>query len=133
MTYMLDTTTCIYIIKNKPEEVIRRFMSHDPDEICIFSVTYSELLYGIEKSAKPIQNRLALILFLSPISILSYDTAVSEEYGRIRLALERAGTPIGSMDLMIAAHALSKKLIIVTNNTREFERVPGLQVENWVD
>lgn len=131
MKYMLDTNICIYAIKHKPEAVIRRFLLHDPEEICISAVTYAELMHGVEKSMAVQKNRLAVALFLSPITVLDFGAGAAEAYGKIRGELERKGTPIGPMDLLIAGHARSEGLILVTNNTREFCRVEGLQVENW--
>ena len=131
MKYMLDTNTCIYIIKHKPAEVLRHFLKYEPGDICISEITNSELLYGVEKSTSPDRNRLALTLFLSEMIILPYDSEASKEYGIIRTDLERKGTPIGPMDMLIAAHAKSKELILVTNNEREFRRVKELNVENW--
>ena len=131
MKYMLDTNICIYIIKHKPEAVIRKFVLHDPDEICISAVTYAELIYGVEKSQAVEKNRLALSLFLSPITVLEFDSRASEKYGIIRAELEKKGTQIGPMDMLIAGHAKAEKLILVTNNTREFIRVEGLEIEDW--
>lgn len=131
MKYMLDTNICIYAIKHKPPEVIKNFLSHDPDDLCISSITYAELMHGVEKSMAIEKNRVAITMFLSPISILDFDVYAAEEYGRIRADLERKGTPIGPMDMLIAAHAKSEDLILVTNNTREFERVNDLTVEDW--
>ena len=128
---MLDTNICIYAIKHKPPEVIKNFLSHDPDDLCISSITYAELMHGVEKSMAIEKNRVAITMFLSPISILDFDVYAAEEYGRIRADLERKGTPIGPMDMLIAAHAKSEDLILVTNNTREFERVNDLTVEDW--
>ena len=131
MKYMLDTNICIYAIKHKPETVIKRFLAHNPDEMCISAITYGELMHGVEKSQSTEKNRIALALFLSPITILEFGAEAAEEYGRIGADLEKKGTPIGSMDLLIAAHAKAEQLIIVTNNTREFKRVEGLPVEDW--
>ena len=131
MRYMLDTNICIYCIKNKPEKVLIRLQRHDPSEICISSVTYAELVYGVEKSQAKEKNRLALTLLLANIDILVFDDAAAETYGEVRAELEKQGTPIGSMDMMIAGHAKSLGYTIVTNNTREFDRVKGLKVENW--
>ena len=131
MKYMLDTNICIYAIKHKPEIVIKRFLAHNPDEMCISAITYGELMHGVEKSQSTEKNRIALALFLSPITILEFGAEAAEEYGRIGADLEKKGTPIGSMDLLIAAHAKAERLIIVTNNTREFKRVEGLPVEDW--
>ena len=131
MRYMLDTNICIYTIKHKPPKVIQRFLSHDPSELCISSITYAELMHGVEKSMSAERNRIAITMFLSPISVLNFDTYAAEEYGKIRADLERKGIPIGPMDILIAAHAKAEDLILVTNNTREFERVEDLEVEDW--
>ena len=131
MKYMLDTNICIYAIKHKPEIVIKRFLAHNPDEMCISAITYGELMHGVEKSQSTEKNRIALALFLSPITILEFGAEAAEEYGRIGAKNKKKGTPIGSMDLLIAAHAKAEQLIIVTNNTREFKRVEGLPVEDW--
>lgn len=131
MKYMLDTNICIYAIKNKPPEVIRNFLQHNPDDMCISSITYGELMHGVEKSQAVEKNRIAMSLFLSPITILDFDSYAAEEYGKIRADLERKGTPIGPLDMLIAGHAKSEELTVVTNNTREFYRVEGLAVEDW--
>ncbi len=131
MKYMLDTNICIYTIKHKPEAVIQRFLRHDPEKMCLSAVTYAELMHGVEKSRAVEKNRIAISLFLSPITVLEFHATAAEEYGKIRAELERKGTPIGPMDLLIAGHARSEGLILVTNNTREFERVEGLTVEDW--
>ena len=131
MKYMLDTNICIYVIKHKPDTVIRKFLSHDPEELCISAITYAELMHGVEKSMAVERNRIAMSLFLSPITILQFDERAAEEYGRIKAELEKKGTPIGPMDTLIASHAKSRGLIIVTNNTREFNRVVGVTVEDW--
>ena len=104
-----------------------------PEDICISSITYAELVYGVEKSQAKEKNRIALMLLLSEIEILPYDDLAAQTYGVIRADLERKGTPIGPMDLLIAAHAKAKGFTIVTNNVREFERVEGLAVEDWVN
>ena len=131
MKYMLDTNICIYAIKHKPDTVIKKFLSHDPEELCISAITYAELMHGVEKSMAVERNRIAMSLFLSPITILQFDERAAEEYGRIKAELEKKGTPIGPMDTLIAGHARSSGLILVTNNTREFSRVVGLAVEDW--
>ena len=133
MKYMLDTNICIYIIKNKPKQVIEKFSCLDSSEICISSISYAELLYGAEKSRKVERNKLSLAYFLSAITIRDFGQAAAAEYGRIRAELEKEGQPIGAMDMLIAAHAKSEGLILVTNNTREFCRVKSLEVENWVN
>jgi tRNA(fMet)-specific endonuclease VapC len=131
MRYMLDTNICIYAIKHKPQEVIMNLLKHDADDICISSITYGELMHGVEKSQAVERNRMALTLFLSAISILPFRSPAAEEYGKIRADLERKGTPIGPMDMLIAGHAKSEDCILVTNNTREFNRVMDLEVEDW--
>lgn len=106
-------------------------MKHDPDDMCISSITYGELMHGVEKSQSVERNRVAITLFLSSIEILPFDAEAAEEYRRVRADLERKGTPIGPMDMLIAGHAKSEGLTLVTNNTREFFRVNGLEVEDW--
>lgn len=130
---MLDTNICIYLIKHKPESVFLKLKEHDPSDICISSVTYAELVHGVEKSQAVAKNRLALILFLSNIEIMDFDTLAAELYGAIRADLEKAGKPIGPLDMMIAGHAMALNYIIVTNNVKEFQRVQGLEIENWVE
>lgn len=132
MKYMLDTNICIYIIKNKPDQVIKRFLQHDPQEICISAITYAELMHGVEKSRMPEQNRAALTLFLSPIVVCDFDSRAAEEYGKVRTDLEKKGTVIGNMDMLIAGHAKAKGITLVTNNMREFRQVGGLMIENWI-
>ena len=133
MRYMLDTNICIYVIKHKPESVFRKLKKIKPEDVCISSITYAELAYGVEKSAQPERNRLALSMMLSSIEIVAFDDAAADEYGEIRAGLERKGTPIGSLDMLIAAHARSLGCTLVTNNTKEFCRVEGLKLANWVE
>ena len=128
---MLDTNICIYIIKQKPQNVIERFRKAQVAEIGISTITLSELEYGVMKSDKPEQNKLALAQFVAPIEISTYDDIAAQYYGDIRAHLERHGTPIGSLDMLIAAHALSIKSTLITNNESEFNRVPNLKIENW--
>lgn len=132
MRWLLDTNICIYVIKRKPPRVLERFRQAEVSQIEISSITFSELMYGAAKSAKPGQNRLALSQFVAPLEIMPYDDAAAQQYGELRADLERRGTPIGSMDMLIAAHALALNTSLVTNNEREFIRVPGLSTENWV-
>ncbi len=131
MKYMLDTNICIYAIKHKTETVIKNFLSHVPEEMCVSAITYAELMHGVEKSMAVEKNRIALSLFLSPLTVLDFHAPAAEEYGKIRAELERQGTPIGPMDLLIAGHARSEGLVLVTNNIREFCRVERLMVEDW--
>ena len=129
--YMLDTNICIYIIKQKPQNVIERFRQAKVSEIGVSSITLSELEYGVMKSTNREQNKLALTQFIAPIEIMSYDDAAAQHYGKIRADLERQGTPIGSLDMLIAAHALSLNSVLITNNESEFKRVLNLKIENW--
>lgn len=133
MRYMLDTNICIYAIKHKPEQVFIRLQEHDPIDICISSVTYAELVHGVEKSKAVEKNRVALALLLANIEIMKFDSLAAESYGKIRADLEKAGTPIGPLDLMIAGHAKALGYTVVTNNTKEFERVKELILENWAE
>jgi len=128
---LLDTNICIYIINAKPPAVLQRFRQYRIGDIGISSVVAAELAYGVAKSGSQ-RNRQALELFLAPLAILPFDDAAFWAYGELRAALESQGTPIGSMDTLIAAHALSQRATLVTNNTDEFARVPDLQLDNWV-
>jgi tRNA(fMet)-specific endonuclease VapC len=132
MKYLLDTNICIYVIKRKPEKVIKHFKEHKPGDIGISSITIAELNYGIEKSSKPATNTIALKEFLQPLEIADYSQSDAEEYGKIRFELEKKGVPIGAMDLLIASQASGRELILVTNNEKEFKRIKGLRIENWV-
>jgi len=130
--YLLDTNICIYIIKKHPVSVIQAIQSKKAFEIKISSITIAELEYGISKSSSPQKNRLALLNFVSAFEILFFDDLDARFYGEIRAALEAKGQTIGPYDLQIAAQAISKDLILVTNNVREFKRIPNLKIENWV-
>lgn len=131
MKLLLDTTICIYIIKQQPGTVLKRFLEYQIGDIGISSITLSELRYGVAKSSHREKNAKALDEFIIPLELVSYDEAAAHAYGDIRAALEKAGTPIGSMDMLIAAHAVSLGIPLVTNNTREFLRVPSLKVIDW--
>ena len=128
---LLDTNICIYIINAKPPAVLERFKRYRLGDIGLCSVVAAELAFGVAKSGSA-RNRQALEMFLAPLTILPFDTAAAWAYGDLRADLERRGTPIGSLDTMIAAHALSAHATLVTNNTREFAKVPGLQLDNWI-
>ncbi len=132
MKYMLDTNICIYVIKQKPAAVLERFRQTDLSEISISSITLSELFYGVSKSSKPEQNFVALTQFAAPLEILPFGGEAAQYYGDLRAHLEKRGTPIGSLDMLIAAHALSLSSTLITNNEKEFNRVPNLKIENWV-
>ncbi len=133
MKFLLDTNICIYIIKKKPAEVVERMKQTGVDNIALSSITLAELSYGVEKSARPVQNRLALIKFLLPFPILAFDDRSATIYGRIRAQMERAGSIIDSLDLLIGAQTISAGLTLITNNTGEFSQVPDLRIENWID
>ena len=131
MGYLLDTNICIYLIKRDPPQVLRRLEEHDPGDVWVSAITVCEMEYGIAKSSRPEQAREALTFFLSSIGVLPYDATAAESYGPIRADLERRGLLIGPLDMLIASHALALGATLVTRNTREFRRVPGLTVENW--
>ncbi|RNC72700.1 MAG: type II toxin-antitoxin system VapC family toxin [Desulfuromonadales bacterium] len=131
MKLLLDTNICIYIIKQQPAAVLKRFLEYQIGDIGISSITLSELRYGVAKSTHREKNAKALDEFIIPLELVSYDESAAYAYGDIRAALEKAGTPIGSMDMLIAAHAVSLGIPLVTNNTREFLRVPSLKIIDW--
>lgn len=131
LKYMLDTNIVIYVIKRKPIELLDLFNLH-AGQMSISSITLAELLHGAEKSAKPEHNMRQVEDFISRLEVLEYGIKAAAHYGSIRASLEKQGTPIGVNDLHIAGHARSEGFILVTNNMREFERVDGLCVENWV-
>ena len=132
MDYLLDTNICIYIIKKRPEKVLEKFNTLSLGDVAISSITLAELNYGIMKSTNPKKNQEALDKFLTPLEILDFDCFATMEYGKIRADLEKNGTPIGPLDTLIAAHAKSQKLTLVTNNEKEFRRIPDLKIENWM-
>ena len=131
MNLMLDTNICIYLINERPASVVERFRSRPVGDIGISAITVAELEYGATKSSRPAKNREALEQFMSPLQVADFDRPASAAYGRLRTALERRGQPIGSLDLLIAAHSLSLDVRLVTHNVREFGKVPGLKIEDW--
>ena len=132
MKYLIDTNICIYLMNQHPPQVLEKFRKVGVGEIAVSSVTVSELYYGAQKSKKIKQNIKRIEEFIYPFDVLSYDESASREYGKIRAYLERKGQVIGPLDILIAAHALSMNLILITNNIKEFRRVKSLPVENWV-
>lgn len=132
MILLLDTNMCVYLIKHQPPEVLGRFEEHEVGDIGVSSVTAAELYFGARKSQRPSQNERALEQFLLPLVVAEFGHDAAAAYGRIRTALEQRGAPIGPLDTLIAAHAVSLNLTLVTNNVREFARVPNLEIENWV-
>ncbi len=133
MKVMLDTNICIYLIKQKPVSVLGHFEKYALGEVGISSITVAELQFGVSNSQKPRQNQSALDLFLAPLEIMDFDARAAQVYGRIRAHLKQNGTPIGAYDMLIAAHAQSLDVTLVTNNLREFSRIPNLRLENWAD
>jgi len=131
LKYLLDTNICIYIIKQKDSALLRRLQSFKEGEIGISAITIAELEYGVARSAQSQRNRLALASFLIPFEVVDFDQEAAMDYGLIRAWLDKEGKPIGSMDMLLAAQARSKGIVLVTNNEREFGKVPGLQLENW--
>jgi tRNA(fMet)-specific endonuclease VapC len=131
LTYMLDTNICIYVMKNYPRDLQDKFNSL-AEQICISSITLGELHYGAEKSARRADNLTAIEHFVARLDVLPFEAKAAAHYGQVRAELERAGTPCGAHDMQIGGHARSEGLIVVTNNLREFNRMPGLRVENWV-
>jgi len=133
MKYILDTNICIYIINKKPDKVLRKFELYPVYEFGISSITHAELQYGVEKSKNKITNQAALDEFLLPLTILPFQgKRLVTCYGEIRVSLESKGQTIGPLDMLIAAHALSLDLTIISNNIKEFSRIPTLKSENWV-
>jgi len=132
MQYMLDTNICIYLIKKQSQSLIEKISQLSPNELCISSITMSELEYGVSKSLFQEKNRIALYNFVTPINILPYDAKSSLWYGKIRSFLEKQGNTIGPLDLLIASHALAHNLTLITHNTKEFNRVNELKVEDWI-
>ncbi len=130
MRFLLDTDTCIYALKHNPA-VLDRLLSTSRDETAISVVSEAELRTGGAKSSSPIKTLRLIENFLKPLTIVEFTSVDAIAYAQIRAKLERAGTPIGPLDTLIASQAVSRKLVLVTNNEREFRRVPGLQVENW--
>jgi tRNA(fMet)-specific endonuclease VapC len=133
MKYLLDTNICIYLIRQRPARVIQEMAQQQVGDVGLSSITVAELQYGVAKSAQVERNQSALEQFLAPLVIADFDAAAATVYGAIRALLERRGTPIGSLDTLIAAHALSLDVTLVTNNEGEFGRVPQLKLANWAN
>ena len=131
MMYLLDTNICIYVINHKPQQVFERFRQYQLGQLAVSSITASELAFGVEKSGSE-RNKQALKKFLSPLEILPYDEQAVWHYAQLRHDLQSKGQTIGSLDMLIAAHALALDVVLVTNNTKEFECIGRLKLENWV-
>jgi len=132
LKFLLDTNICIYALKNRPPEVLHRLRTVGPSRVAISVITALELRHGAEKSRNSIETHRKLDHFLSPISTIAFDEAAALVGAKIRAALQRKGCPIGDFDVLIAAQALSLEMVLVSNNLREFSRVPNLRYENWV-
>lgn len=132
MRFMLDTNIIAYAKNNRPGTGLKRLTQHNPEDYCISSITLAELEFGVYNSARPEQNQLALLTFLARIELVPFEADAAREYGIIRADLTRKDNLIGANDLLIAAHAKALGLTLVTNNTRQFKRVDGLKLENWV-
>jgi len=131
MNYLLDTNICVLLICQKSPPVLARLLQHAITDIGVSAITVAELQYGVQKSSQPVQNQQALDQFLLPLTILPFDDTDAIAYGKIRTDLEAQGLPIGSLDMLIAAQAVSHNLTLVTNNVREFARAAGLTIEDW--
>ncbi len=132
MKFLLDTNICIYIIKKKPPQVLKKFKTFKINDLGISSITLAELEFGVQLSAYPEQNQEALSQFICPLEILPFDDRAAISYGKVRAYLQQRGLKIGAMDMLIAAQAKSLSIPLVTNNLKEFKRIPGLLLENWV-
>ncbi len=132
LRYLLDTNVVIYVMKRRPAEVLDVF-NKQANRMAISAITLAELMHGSEKSSRPAENLAAVEDFCSRLEVLSYTPKAAQHYGAIRTSLEKIGQPIGINDLHIAAHARSEGLILVTNNMKEFAKVPALQLENWIE
>lgn len=130
MKYLLDTNTCIYALKLR-HAIIERLRQHSPDDLGVSIITVAELWFGARKSARPVSTRREVDAFLKPFEVLPFDAAAAEAYAELRLALERAGRPIGERDLLIASIGFARGVTVVTHKVSEFERVPGLAFEDW--
>jgi tRNA(fMet)-specific endonuclease VapC len=129
--WLLDTNVCIAVIRRRPESALRRLRGKQVGQVGLSTITLAELEFGAAKSQQPAKARAALREFLLPLEVVTFDEAAAEAYGTVRAAMEKKGRPIGPLDTLIAAHALALGTVLVTNNTREFRRVPGLSVEDW--
>jgi len=129
--YLLDTSVCVELIRRRATRLLKQMAQRPTADFALSSITLAELQYGAEKSARPPHQRQTLEKFLVPFTVLDFDHIASAAYGRIRVKLEAVGTPMGALDLLIAAHAISRDLVVLTRNLKEFKRVAGLKVEDW--
>ena len=133
MHYLLETNICIYLIKKRPMEVLDRFRQYSPKDVAISTITLFELQYGVEKSKYRQRSEDALAKFLLPLNLVELDSSAAADAAKIRAQLEKKRMPIGPYDLLIAGLARSRDMTLVTNNTKQFERVVSLPLENWVE
>ena len=131
LTYMLDTNICIYVMRTYPPTIREKFNAI-AEQLCISSITLGELHYGAEKSARRVENLTAIEHFVARLEVLPFAGKAAAHYGQVRAELERAGTPCGPHDMQIGGHARGEGLIVVTNNMREFARMPGVRAEIWL-
>jgi tRNA(fMet)-specific endonuclease VapC len=131
MKYLLDTSICVFLIRRTPRALLRKIAARPTVDFGVSLITVAELQFGVQRSSDPGKNQTALDAFLLPLTVLDFDYAAALAYGSVRHKLEAAGTPIGALDTLIAAHALSRNLVLLTHNLKEFKRVPGLKVEDW--
>jgi tRNA(fMet)-specific endonuclease VapC len=131
LRYMLDTDICIHVIKNHPLTLLQRF-NRFAEQLCMSSISVAELVYGAEKSASRAKNLHAIEHFCARLKVLAFTSQAAAHFGQMRADVERLGTPVGAFDLLIGAHARAERMIVVTNNAREFGRLPGIEVENWI-
>lgn len=132
MSWLLDTNTCIYFLNEKSDRLVRRFQEVTPADIKLPAITVAELYYGAEKSKVKKRNRQRVDAFIRPFEIIPFDERACRVYGKIRFRVESLGTPIGPMDLLIAAIGLAHDHVVVTNNTKEYKRIRGLKIDNWL-
>lgn len=132
MKILLDTDTCIYLIRRRAPEILRRLRRYSPGDVGISSITLGELSFGVSKSGQPEKNQSALDEFISPLEVAPFDESAARTYGPIRALLQKRGNAIGALDMLIGAHALSLGITLVTHETREFSRISGLRLADWI-
>jgi tRNA(fMet)-specific endonuclease VapC len=130
--FMLDTSTCVDLLRGRDRRLVERMVQHKPNEVAISSITLAELEYGAAKSSDPARHAFLVMQLAAHLPVLPFEDRTAQTYGQVRVRLEQQGTPIGPLDMLIASHALSLSLTLVTGNEREFRRVKGLTVENWL-
>jgi tRNA(fMet)-specific endonuclease VapC len=132
LKYLLDTSVCVELIRGRAARLVKRMAQQPSSHFALSVITVAELQFGAEKSSRPAHQRQSLEKFLLPLTLLDFDYDATVAYGKVRTQLQAAGTPIGALDMLIAAHALSQNLVLLTRNLKEFKRVPGLKAEDWI-